>query len=765
MAEKPKYNTAQIDKLLRSAAESALSLNHEYVTIDHVVRACMSDQAVIDMLKSIDVDINGFAREFRDYVKNNTYSELKKGQTPRPTETVNQAVYKTSANMMFSGRTDITGSDLILAIMELEECWPAYFLANNGLDVTRLKDKLTADYDPTASDQSDEHANISPEKAKKFLEKYCTNLNAEAFRNRIDPLIGRETEVYNIVKILSRRKKANVITVGDPGVGKTAIVEGLARLIVEDRVPEVLRGHTIWALDIAGLVAGSKFRGDFEERMKMIMIALQKVEKPILFIDEIHMIMGAGAAGKADSMDAANMLKPALASGQLKCIGSTTLEEYREYFEKDKALMRRFQKLDIFEPSVEDSKRILSAAKGVYEKFHGITYDDDAIRLAVELTARYVTNRFLPDKAFDIIDSAGATQRVAKPDEKVTVVTGELIENEVALIAKIPAQTVKETEVEKLSRLNSDIKAKLFGQDTAVDTLTDAVLMSRAGLRAPNKPAGVYLLRGPTGVGKTEATKQLSSILGVELIRYDMSEYMEVHSISKLIGSPPGYVGYGDGAAGSGKLITDIETHPYCVLLLDEVEKAHPDVWNLFLQVFDNGRLTSSDGKVVNFENVIVVLTTNVGARESAKLAIGFGSQDRNAKDDTELKRYFSPEFLNRLDAIVNFNSLGKKDIIHVVDKFINDLGVLASAKGVTIHATLDAKNWLADKGFDKEMGARPMDRTIAEYVKKPLSKAMLFGELKNGGTVTVGVVDNAIKLMYGDLPDIKMPELAEAEM
>ncbi len=764
-----KFNPQRANELVQLALTLAQTRNNAYITVDHLVLVCMDDEKLRETLTELNFKIDDFAREYRDYFEE-TYPKGPKPIQARVTSTLEKVVQRTSANMMYSGRRDVLAADLIIAIMQEPDNWAAYHMSQHGLDVDDLKQLLAEEAeDEVGGEEAGEGGSsggrmdkMTKEKAEKILAKFCVNLNKQAFAGKIDPLIGREEEVYAVVKTISRRTKNNIILTGEPGVGKTAIVEGLARLIVDQQVPDSIAGSTIYSLDVPGLIAGAKFRGDMEERAKQVIVALTKVEKPILFIDEIHMIMGAGAAGKGEGMDLSNMLKPALARGELRCIGSTTMDEYRKHFEKDKALMRRFGKQNVSEPSVEDAKRILKGAKGVYEEFHGLTYDDAAIDAAVELTARYVTDRFLPDKAFDVIDAAGATQKVGKAEDRVTVITSELIENEVSLMAKIPAKTVKENEAEKLAHLEDDLRGVVFGQDGAITTLSDAVIMGRAGLREANKPAGVYLFKGPTGVGKTEVSKRLAETLGVELLRYDMSEYMEKHSVAKLIGSPPGYVGYGDGQAGAGKLISDIETHQHSVLLLDEMEKAHPDVYNIMLQVFDNGRLTSSSGKTVSFENVIIIMTSNVGARFASKAAIGFGESDRNANDDTILKDTFAPEFLNRLDAVVDFAALRREDIRKVVDKFLGQLAVMAAEKKVVIEVTEDAKEWLGENGYDKAMGARPLGRVITDNIKKPLSKAMLFGELKNGGKVTVGVVENKLRFVYGETPVIAIPAVEE---
>ncbi|HEX8350754.1 MAG TPA: AAA family ATPase, partial [Hymenobacter sp.] len=538
----------------------------------------------------------------------------------------------------------------------------------------------------------------------KLLEKYCDNLNADALAGKIDPLIGRQTEVHSLMLTTARRTKNNVVLVGEPGVGKTAVVEGLAKLIAEDQVPDAIKGSVIYSLSIANLLAGTKFRGDMEERVKQVIEAIEKRGEelgvlPMLFIDEVHTMMGAGA-GTQGAMDVANLLKPALAKGKLRCIGGTTYEEYRKHFEKDRALMRRFQKLDIKEPSIEDTKLILRGLIPSYEAFHGVKYDLAALDTAVELTSRYITDRFLPDKAIDVVDAAGARQKIRPETEREPVITVELMQEEISRIAKIPSTTVKESEEDKLALLESNLRDTVFGQDNAILEVTDAVYLSRAGLRDPNKPQGNYLFAGPTGVGKTELAKQLAATLSIPLERFDMSEYMEKHSVSKFIGSPPGYVGFGDGGAGSGLLTNAIENTPHCVLLIDEIEKAHPDIFNVFLQIMDNGQITNSSGKTVSCRNVILIMTTNAGATELQKNSLGFGANSREGSDDKVIESMFAPEFRNRLDAIVKFNALASDNMLRVVDKFLAQLAGLAAGKGLTLEFTPTLRNWLAEKGF-----------------------------------------------------------------
>jgi ATP-dependent Clp protease ATP-binding subunit ClpA len=579
--------------------------------------------------------------------------------------------------------------------------------------------------------------------AEKFLAKYCANLNTQAVNGKIDPLIGREEELDTIVQITARRSKNNSILVGEPGVGKTAIVEGLAAKIVANDVPDCLLGSTVFSLDMGALVSGTRFRGDMEERLKHILKSLEFVPNSILFIDEIHSIMGTGA-GQNGTLDIPNLLKPSLNNGTLKAIGSTTVEEFRKHFEKDRALMRRFKRVDIKEPTLEDTKKILRGLKEKYEEFHGVVYSDEALDAAAELTHRYINNALLPDKAIDIIDNVGARQKIRPEADRLTSIGVAEIEAEVSRVAKIPEKSVKDDETTKLLHLEDDLKKTVFGQDEAIEALSNAVFVSRSGLRDTNKPAGCYLFAGPTGVGKTEAARQLADTLGIPLIKYDMSEYMEKHSVAKLIGSPPGYVGYGDGAAGSGKLINDVEITPHAVLLLDEIEKAHEDVYNLLLQVMDDAKLTSSAGKAVDFRNIILILTTNAGAAEAGRRSIGFGAAN-SGDSNAAIAKKFSPEFRNRLDATVQFNKLKGDSIKKVVEKFLEALKAQALARQVSITVTPEAIEWLVRNGFDETMGARPLARAIHDNIKTPLSRLMVVGDLRKGGTAIVSVNDNKI--------------------
>lgn len=769
-----KFDHTKVDKTVQQAYKKAMEMRHEYLMLEHLLAALLDEEPVLEMLREQECNIDEVKNDLDAFFNSGLITTVPVGihYFPARTAETERAIQRSVMRTMFSGRRVLEPLDLLVSIMYEEQSHAVYFLSKQGVDQLTVKEYITESGDDDDDDGENHESNDgfyekqssgensssqqkevkNKEQAIKLLSKYCINLNTQASEGKIDPLIGREEEVAQLVLTTARRTKNNVVLVGEPGVGKTSIVEGLAKLINEQNVPEILLKSTVWSLDIGNLIAGTKFRGDFEERMKQILKALTYVEDPILFIDEIHMIMGAGSGGTQSSVDVANLLKPALAKGKLRCIGSTTYEEYRKHFEKDRALLRRFQKLDVFEPSIEDSKRILRGLANVYETFHGVQYDLEALDQAVELTHKYINNRYLPDKAIDVIDAAGARQRVATSDVRINNITVELIEQEVSKLAKIPTNTVKESETEKLASLDTELHANVFGQEKAIEVLVDAVYMGRAGLREPTKPLGCYLFTGPTGVGKTEAAKTLANVLGVELVRFDMSEYMEKHSVSKLIGSPPGYVGYSDGGSGSGLLVNAVENHPHCILLLDEIEKAHPDIYNIFLQVMDNAELTSSSGKTVNFKNVILIMTSNAGATELEKNSIGFGKQNRDGADDGVINNTFKPEFRNRLDAIVKFGRLVPEIMHLVVGKFTKQLNDLAKTKNVEIQLDQSAVEWLAEHGYDPKMGARPLGRVMAENIKKPLSREMLFGKLKNGGTATVTVVDNHIEIQYAGM-------------
>jgi ATP-dependent Clp protease ATP-binding subunit ClpA len=729
----------------------AIDRFHEMVTLEHLLATLLEDDAIKQLITSNGGNLHQLTLETTQWLDNPNNNIIVKNtqqvNPPRRTLLIDNVIMKSKTQSVFSGKTSVTSIDLFLAMYGIIDSTASYLIDKYAPP----RDKLIESIAKAASKAASE--NMNPKEAEEILKTYCINLNERAQNGKIDKLIGRESEIENITQILARRTKHNVVLIGDPGVGKTGLVEGLAKRIVEKAVPDILLDTTIWSLDIPSLVAGTKFRGDFEERMKLIINALQSNKSYIAFIDEIHMIMGAGAGGGGQgggSLDVANMLKPALSRGDIRCIGSTTHEEYRKHFEKDRALVRRFTKVDINEPSIEDSKRILYGISKYYEQYHGITYEKAALDAAVELTAKHIHDRYLPDKAIDIIDSAAAWQRIKPAALRSLAITKADIETEVGRIAKIPAATVKHNEVDKLAGLEKDLKSIVFGQDEAIDNLVNSVYMSRSGLRDSDKTMGAFLFTGPSGVGKTESAKQLAASLGVDFVRFDMSEYQEKHSVSKFIGSPPGYVGYGDGSAGSGLLINALEKSPYCVLLFDEIEKAHQDVFNIFLQMMDNGMISSSNGKTASAKNAIVILTSNLGAASMEKESIGFQSSTVVRDDDTQaVNAFFAPEFRNRLDAIVRFNKLTKENMNRIVDKFINQLNTLSITKGVSIILDKAAKDWLIEKGFDKNMGARPLSRVISENIKKPLSKEMLFGKLQTGGSVMVTVKDDKLEFNY----------------
>jgi ATP-dependent Clp protease ATP-binding subunit ClpA len=742
-----------LENIIQRSYQLASHRKHELVTLEHLLSALLEDKELQKIIASAGGNIDHLKLENNTWLDDdNNHVLVKQDQyQPRHTTLLMNVIKKSKTQSIFSGKKEMEPVDLLLAMYGIPDSPASYFLDRYAPSRETLIDYLNQ-----AMEIDGEYMDVS--ESDEILRMYCVNLNERAKKGKIDPLIGREREVETITQIIARRNKHNVIMIGDPGVGKTVIIEGLAKRIVEKDVPEILLDKVIWSIDISSLVAGTKYRGDFEDRMKQIIKALQSNPNAIAFIDEIHMIMGAGSGGSSGSMDAANMLKPALSRGEIRCIGSTTHEEYRKHFEKDRALARRFQKLDVNEPSIEDSKRILHGIAKYYEEYHGVSYETAALDAAVDLTAKHVHDRFLPDKAIDIIDSAAAWQKIKPADQQLRVITKREIETEVSRVAKIPVTTVKSAESDKLAKLDIDLKNSVFGQDTALDHLVDSIYMSRSGLREHDKTMGAFLFSGPSGVGKTEAAKQLALTLGIEFVRFDMSEYQERHSVSKFIGSPPGYVGYGDGSAGSGLLVNTLEKSPHCVLLFDEIEKAHPDVYNIFLQMMDRGVVTGSQGKTVSARNAVVVFTSNLGAAAMEKDIIGFGNAQTRDDDTKAINTFFTPEFRNRLDATIKFNKLSKDNMSRIVDKFLGQLNELSAKKHVNIVLDASAKEWLTEKGFDPKMGARPLARVIAEHIKKPLSREMLFGKLKGGGAVSVTVTDDKLVFDYmlsGDINDV----------
>jgi ATP-dependent Clp protease ATP-binding subunit ClpA len=760
-------------RTLEQAIHAALALanarRHELATLEHLLLALIDEPDAAKVMQACNVNLEALRRTLVEFIDDDLSTLVTdvEGSEAVPTAAFQRVIQRAAIHVQSSGRTEVTGANVLVAIFAERESNAAYFLQEQ--EMTRYdavnfiahgvaKNPAFGESRPVkgAEEESESHASetqASGDQKESALSKYCVDLNAKARRGDVDPLIGRDAEVERCIQVLCRRRKNNPLLVGDPGVGKTAIAEGLALKIVRGETPEVLAKSTIFSLDMGALLAGTRYRGDFEERLKAVVKELEEHPDAILFIDEIHTVIGAGATS-GGAMDASNLLKPALQGGRLRCMGSTTYKEFRQHFEKDRALSRRFQKIDVNEPSVEDSIKILMGLKPYFEKHHDLRYTAEAIRSAVELSARYIHDRKLPDKAIDVIDEAGAAQHlVAESKRRKTIGKGE-IEAVVAKIARIPPKTVSKDDAEVLKDLEGALKRVVFGQDPAIEALASAIKLARAGLREPEKPIGNYLFAGPTGVGKTEVAKQLAQTLGLELLRFDMSEYMEKHAVSRLIGAPPGYVGFDQG----GLLTDGVDQHPHCVLLLDEIEKAHPDVYNILLQVMDHGKLTDHNGRQVDFRNVILIMTTNAGAAELAKSAIGFGRESRAGEDAAAIERTFTPEFRNRLDAIISFAPLGREVILQVVEKFVLQLEAQLMDRGVSIELTPEAAEWLGERGYDSKMGARPLARVIQEHIKKPLAEELLFGRLTKGGLVRVGVRDGKIELQIAE-PD--KPRLA----
>lgn len=743
-----------LEVTLNLAFRDARAKRHEFMTVEHLLLALLDNESAIKVLKACGAEINSLRRDLGHFVDETTplIPERDEERETQPTLGFQRVLQRAVFHVQSSGKKEVTGANVLVAIFSEQESQAVYFLKKQSIAridvVNYLSHGISKVPDESAppefqQDNSQDEEGGGEAAPKSALEAYASNLNELAKQGRIDPLVGRDEEVERAVQILCRRRKNNPLLVGEPGVGKTAIAEGLAWLIIENRVPEAIANSVVYSLDLGALLAGTKYRGDFEKRFKALLTDLAKHEGAILFIDEIHTIIGAGAAS-GGVMDASNLIKPVLANGSLKCMGSTTYQEYRGIFEKDRALSRRFQKIDVKEPSVEETYQILKGLKSRFEEHHGVKYADKALQLAAELADRYINERFLPDKAIDVIDEAGAYQRLQVPSKRKKTIGVHEIEDIVAKIARIPPKSVSSNDKESLRNLERDLKMTVFGQDDAITALSSAIKLSRAGLKAPEKPIGSFLFAGPTGVGKTEVTRQLAKTLGIELIRFDMSEYMERHTVSRLIGAPPGYVGYDQ----SGLLTEAINKHPHAVLLLDEIEKAHPEVFNLLLQVMDHGTLTDNNGRKADFRNVILVLTTNAGAEVASRASIGFTQQDHATDAMEVMKKLFTPEFRNRLDGIIQFKPLDTLVIANVVDKFLVELQAQLDDKHVHLEVDTDARLWLAEKGYDVQMGARPMARLIQEELKKPLAEKILFGELANGGgMVHVTVEDGKLAL------------------
>ncbi|EMF8898494.1 ATP-dependent Clp protease ATP-binding subunit ClpA [Vibrio parahaemolyticus] len=743
----------ELESSLNGAFARARDKRHEFMTVEHLLLALLENDAAKEALLACKADLDALRNELDIFIDQTTplIPESDETRETQPTLSFQRVLQRAVFHVQSSGRNEVTGANVLVAIFSEQESHAAYLLKKNDISrldiVNFISHGITkasgAGEDPSSSDSFSSDS-VEETGSDERLESFATNLNQVAKAGNIDPLIGRDKELERTIQVLCRRRKNNPLLVGEAGVGKTAIAEGLAWRIVEGQVPEVIQNSVIYSLDIGSLLAGTKYRGDFEKRFKSILKQLEKEEDAILFIDEIHTIIGAGAAS-GGQVDAANLIKPLLSSGKLRCIGSTTYQEYSNIFEKERALSRRFQKIDVVEPSLDDTTKILMGLKPKYEAHHEVRYTNKALRAAVELSAKYINERHLPDKAIDVIDEAGARSRLAPASRRKKTVGVADIEAMVAKMARIPEKSVSSSDKDILKNLDGKMKMLVFGQDNAIDALSEAIKLSRAGLGVDNKPVGSFLFAGPTGVGKTEVTVQLSKLLGIELLRFDMSEYGERHSVSRLIGAPPGYVGYDQGG-----LLTDaVIKHPHSVVLLDEIEKAHPDIFNLLLQVMDNGTLTDNNGRKADFRNVILVMTTNAGVAETEKKSIGLIQQDHSHDAMAEIKKVFTPEFRNRLDNIIWFNSLDESVIHQVVDKFIVELQVQLDARGVSMEVSQDARQWLAHKGYDKAMGARPMGRVIQEQLKKPLANELLFGSLVDGGTVKVSLVNDALEFEY----------------
>jgi ATP-dependent Clp protease ATP-binding subunit ClpA len=730
----------ELQLVFDKAISDAKSLQHEYVTLEHIMFAMLCSENFYNAVQGYGADPDFVKANLEHYLKEKL-NEIKTEETkykPKKTSSVERVLNRAFTQVLFSGRPEITLPDVMLSLLSEKKSMATYYLEEVGITKEKFAEYINSEFEAEYEDEEMSGA------AQKALRAFTTNLNDDVRKNKVDPVIGRAEELESLALALGRRSKNNVLMVGDPGVGKTAIAEGLAYNIVNDNVPDFLKEFSVYNLDIGSMLAGSKYRGDFEERFKLVLTGLKSKGKTIMFIDEAHMMSGAGAAGSNSANDLANMLKPALAKGNIKVVASTTWEEYRKYFEKDRALMRRFQRVTIDEPSNEVTKDILRGIKKYYEDYHATTITDDAIEAAVKLSVKYQSDKKLPDKAIDLLDVACSRFKLSNTPEGERTVSQEEVQFELSKMIGLPVDQVAERESGNLGNLDKNIKKVVYGQDTAVDEVVDKILVSQAGLKPEDKPVGSFVFMGPTGTGKTETAKALSNELGVKLVRFDMSEYQEKHAVAKLIGSPPGYVGHEENA---GLLITKLQENPNCVLLLDEIEKAHPDVSQILLQIMDNGKVTGSNGKEADARNSIIILTTNLGAKQAEKNSIGFGDEQEEVYEDTELKKFFAPEFRNRLDGVITFNKLGKPVMMKIVGKFLVELKNMVKDKGVVINITDEALDYLVDKGFDPKMGARPLQRVIDKEIKRPLSRELLFGKLKSGGTVTIDIVKGEVSL------------------
>jgi ATP-dependent Clp protease ATP-binding subunit ClpA len=729
----------RIELILDRAMDFATERSHEYVTLEHLLLSVLQETPVHKIIEKLKVNIDDISSELVTYIDNEMGSIVRDKTQPRKTQSLERVFNRAVTQVIFSGRKTLLPRDILVSIMSEKDSHANYFLLKHGLTRQSLVQFLTKDaIEQHRRESSQVIGNPDRQEASSQFEDFCHDLNDQAKQGNIDDIIGREVEIDDIAHVLARRKKNNVMILGEPGVGKTAIAEGLAKKIIKGDVPKPLLEKTVFSLDLGAMVAGTKFRGDFEERAKMVLDHLSERNDIVLFIDEIHMITGAGTAGSSN-MDMANLLKPLLARGKLLCIGATTPEEYRENIEKDRALMRRFQRFDLLPPSVADTKKILKGLSSVYEKFHQVKFEPHVLENIVDLCEKHMHGKFFPDKAIDVMDAAAV--RTKLKDEPTVGL--QIVFDVISRMTRIPIEMINVTNSDKYASLEGNVKRKVFGQDVAIQKLVDSILIAKAGLRQANKPIGSFLFVGPTGVGKTETCRQLADSLSIKLVKYDMSEYQERHSVSKLIGAPPGYVGYAEGNTGSGQLINDIEDTPNCVLLLDEVEKAAPEVLQVLLQVMDDGRLSSSTGKTVDFSKVILIMTSNLGAADVEKPPLGFGKEDRMGEDEDYIKGFFTPEFRNRLDGTVKFVKLDKKNVLKIVDKVTKETNIMLKEKGVTLKLTTTAKHWVLDKGYDPNMGARPMQRVFDQDIKKPLSKELLFGKLVNGGIALVDVDNN----------------------